>query len=59
METVRTAVRKFVELPLLDFVDSFPPQVTFPKHIYILYFNLGILSNTMNPVAYGLLNKNF
>ena len=44
---------------IIDFVDTFQGDVAFPREIYVLYLYLGNLSGAINPVIYGVLNKNF
>ena len=44
---------------VIDFVDTFRGEATFPREVYFLYLLLGNLSGFLNPIVYGLLNKNF
>ena len=44
---------------IIDFVDTFRGEVSFPRQVYFLYVIFGNLSGVINPIVYGLLNKNF
>ncbi|XP_068682526.1 melatonin receptor type 1B-B-like [Montipora foliosa] len=46
-------------ISIIDFVDTYRGEVSFPRQVYFLYLILGNLSAVINPVVYGLLNKNF
>ena len=46
-------------IAIIDFVDPFRGDATFPRQVYVLYFILGNLSSAINPFFYGVLNKNF
>ncbi|XP_068683145.1 melatonin receptor type 1B-B-like isoform X1 [Montipora foliosa] len=49
----------WIPIAIIDFVDTFREEVSFPRQVYFLYLILGNLSAVINPVVYGLLNKNF
>ena len=44
---------------IIDFVDTFRGEETFPRQVYFLYLILGNLSAVINPFIYGFLNNNF
>ena len=46
-------------ISIIDFVDVFRGEVTFPRQVYFLYLILGNLSVVINPIIYGFLNNNF
>lgn len=46
-------------IAIIDFVDTFRGDATFPRQVYFLYLILGNLSGAINPFVYGVLNKNF
>ena len=46
-------------IAVIDFVDTFRGEVTFPRQVYFFYLLLGNLSGVINPFVYGVLNKNF
>ena len=46
-------------IAIIDLVDTFRGDVTFPRQVYFLYLILGTLSGVINPLVYGVLNKNF
>lgn len=46
-------------ISIIDFVDTFRGEVTFPRQVYFFYLILGNLSAVINPVIYGFMNKNF
>ena len=46
-------------ISIIDFVDTFRGEVTFPRQVYFLYLILGNLSAVINPFIYGFLNNNF
>ena len=46
-------------LTVIDFVDTFRGEVSFPRQVYFMYFILGNLSGVINPFIYGFLQKNF
>ena len=46
-------------ISIIDFADIFRGEVTFPRLVYFMYLILGNLSGVLNPVVYGVLNKNF
>ena len=46
-------------IAIIDFVDTFRGEATFPREVYYLYLLLGNLSGCINPIVYGLLNKKF
>ena len=48
----------WIPISIIDLVDTFREEVSFPRQVYFLYLILGNLSAVINPVVYGLLNKN-
>lgn len=46
-------------IAIIDFVDTFRGEASFPREVYYFYLLLGNLSGCINPIVYGLLNKNF
>ena len=46
-------------ISVIDFVDTFRGEVSFPRQVYVLYFFLGNLSGAINPFVYEVLNRNF
>ena len=46
-------------IAIIDFVDTFRGEATFPREVYYLYLLLGNLSGCINPIVYGLQNKKF
>lgn len=46
-------------IAIIDFVDTFRGEVTFPRQVYVLYLILGNTSGVINPIVYGVLNKSF
>ncbi|XP_074629902.1 melatonin receptor type 1A-like [Acropora palmata] len=49
----------WIPISIIDFVDVFRGEVTFPRQVYFLYLILGNLSAVINPFIYGFLNNNF
>ncbi|XP_068683265.1 melatonin receptor type 1B-B-like [Montipora foliosa] len=49
----------WIPISIIDLVDTFRGELSFPRQVYFLYLILGNLSAVINPVVYGLLNKNF
>ena len=43
---------------IVDFVDTFRGEDTFPRQVYFLYLLLGNMSGIINPFVYGVLNGN-
>ena len=46
-------------IAVIDFVDTFRGEVSLPRQVYVLYLILGNLSGAINPIIYGVLNRNF
>ena len=44
---------------LIDIVDTILGRWTFPREVYVAYAFLANISNALNPLIYGVLNKNF
>ena len=44
---------------LIDIVDTIYGRWIFPREVYVAYGFLATLSSALNPVIYGVLNKNF
>lgn len=44
---------------LIDIVDTIRGTWTFPREVYVAYSFLATISSAMNPIIYGVLNKNF
>ena len=44
---------------LIDIVDTILGRWTFPREAYVAYSFLGTISSALNPMIYGVLNKNF
>ena len=44
---------------LIDLVDTIRGGWTFPREAYVAYTFLGTISSALNPLIYGVLNKNF
>ena len=44
---------------VIDLVDTFHGRWIFPREAYLSYTFLGTISSALNPMIYGLLNKNF
>ena len=57
--TVMGFLACWTPISVIDFVDTFRGEVTFPREVYVLYFILGNLSGAINPFVYGVLNRNF
>ena len=43
----------------IDFVDTIHGSWTFPRQAYVTYSFLATISSALNPIIYGVLNKNF
>lgn len=46
-------------IAIIDTLDTFRGHATFPRQVYYIYLILGNLSGVINPLVYGVLNKNF
>ena len=46
-------------LLLIDIVDTIRGSWAFSREVYIAYSFLGTISSALNPLLYGVLNKNF
>ena len=46
-------------IAVIDFMDTFRGKVSFPRQVYFFYLVSANLSAFINPIVYGLLNKNF
>ena len=57
--TVMGFLACWTPISVIDFVDTFRGEVSFPRQVYVLYFFLGNLSGAINPFVYGVLNRNF
>lgn len=44
---------------LIDIVDTIRGTWTFPREVYVAYSFLATISSALNPIIYGVLNKNF
>lgn len=44
---------------LIDIADTIRGTWTFPREVYITYSFLATISSALNPIIYGVLNKNF
>ena len=44
---------------LIDLVDTIRGRWVFPREVYVAYSFLAAISSALNPVIYGVLNKNF
>ena len=44
---------------LIDIVDTIQRSWIFPREAYVAWSFLGTISSALNPIIYGLLNKNF
>ncbi|XP_078350986.1 melatonin receptor type 1B-B-like [Oculina patagonica] len=57
--TVMGFLACWTPISVIDFVDTFRGEVSFPRQVYVMYFFLGNLSGAINPIVYGVLNRNF
>lgn len=44
---------------LIDIADTIRGTWTFPREVYVAYSFLATISSALNPIIYGVLNKNF
>lgn len=44
---------------VIDIVDTIRGTWTFPREVYVAYSFLATISSALNPIIYGVLNKNF
>lgn len=49
----------WIPVLLIDIVDTIRGTWTFPREVYVTYTFLATISSALNPIIYGVLNKNF
>ncbi|XP_022803096.1 melatonin receptor type 1B-B-like [Stylophora pistillata] len=56
--TVMGLLACWMPIAVIDFIDTFRGEVSFPRQVYVFYLFLGNFSGAINPFLYGFLNRN-